>query len=150
VKSDVLASGTDHRQEQAGRDRAGAGSPAVHLPAPDLLALPSSPDPVAYQYAAWASAWAAAILDYGALLYVFAREPSTRCSHGRRFRVQAIVDDFTRECLALVADSSLSGTRVARELLATWRDDSTSLQGLTPNEFARRSQEDHNRNGPSL
>ena len=26
------------------------------------------------------------------------------------------MDDFTRECLALVADSSLSGTRVAREL----------------------------------
>jgi len=26
------------------------------------------------------------------------------------------VDDFTRECLALVADTSLSGRRVAREL----------------------------------
>jgi putative transposase len=35
---------------------------------------------------------------------------------GRRFRVLAIVDDFTRECLALVADMSLSGARVAREL----------------------------------
>jgi putative transposase len=35
---------------------------------------------------------------------------------GRRFRALAIVDDFTRECLALVADTSLSGTRVAREL----------------------------------
>ena len=35
---------------------------------------------------------------------------------GRRFRVLAIVDDFTRECLALVADTSLSGGRVAREL----------------------------------
>lgn len=35
---------------------------------------------------------------------------------GRRFRVLAIVDDFTRECLALVADTSLSGARVAREL----------------------------------
>lgn len=35
---------------------------------------------------------------------------------GRRFRVLAIVDDFTRECLALVADTSLSGLRVAREL----------------------------------
>ena len=35
---------------------------------------------------------------------------------GRRFRVLAIVDDFTRECLGLVADTSLSGTRVAREL----------------------------------
>ena len=35
---------------------------------------------------------------------------------GRRFRILAIVDDFTRECLALVADTSLSGLRVAREL----------------------------------
>jgi putative transposase len=37
---------------------------------------------------------------------------------GRRFRILAIVDDFTRECLALVADTSLSGARVARELSA--------------------------------
>ena len=28
----------------------------------------------------------------------------------------AVVDDFTRECLALVADTSLSGVRVGREL----------------------------------
>ena len=35
---------------------------------------------------------------------------------GRRFRILAIVDDFTRECLALVADTSLSGLRVVREL----------------------------------
>jgi putative transposase len=27
-----------------------------------------------------------------------------------------VVDDFTRECLALVVDTSLSGMRVAREL----------------------------------
>jgi len=37
-------------------------------------------------------------------------------SDGRRFRILAVVDDFTRECLALVADSSLSGRRVGREL----------------------------------
>jgi len=36
--------------------------------------------------------------------------------HGRRFRILAVVDDFTRECLGLVADTSLSGLRVAREL----------------------------------
>jgi len=35
---------------------------------------------------------------------------------GRRFRILAVVDDFTRECLCLVADTSLSGSRVAREL----------------------------------
>lgn len=149
---------------------------------------------------------------------------------GRRFRVLCVVDDFTRECLGLVADTSLSGARVARELdmiiaergkprcivsdngseltstamlrwqqdtgiawhyiapgkpiqnafvesfngrlrdeflnetvfrslgharmlLAKWRDDyngcrpHTSLKGLTPNEFATRSRQDHNQNG---
>ena len=35
---------------------------------------------------------------------------------GRRFRALAIVDDFTRECLGLAVDTSLSGVRVAREL----------------------------------
>ena len=34
----------------------------------------------------------------------------------RRFRVLAVVDDFTRECLRLIADTSLSGARLAREL----------------------------------
>ena len=37
-------------------------------------------------------------------------------SDGRRFRILAVVDDFTRECPALVADTSLSGLRVGREL----------------------------------
>lgn len=37
-------------------------------------------------------------------------------SDGRRFRVLVIVDDFTRECLALIVDTSISGRRVAREL----------------------------------
>lgn len=35
---------------------------------------------------------------------------------GRRFRILCIVDDHSRECLALVADTSLSGHRLAREL----------------------------------
>jgi putative transposase len=34
----------------------------------------------------------------------------------RKFRILAVVDDFSRECLALVIDNSLSGVRVAREL----------------------------------
>ena len=158
---------------------------------------------------------------------------SDALADGRRFRVLAIVDDFTRECLALVADTSLSGARVARELdclvavrgtpiavvsdngteltstamlrwqeetgvawhyiqpgkpqqngfvesfngrlrdellnetlfgslaqarriIEDWRIDyngqrpHTSLNGLTPNEFARRSSPDHNKNGLSL
>lgn len=35
---------------------------------------------------------------------------------GRRFRILAVVDDFSRESLALVSDTSLSGARVVREL----------------------------------
>jgi putative transposase len=149
---------------------------------------------------------------------------------GRRFRVLVVVDDFTRECLALVVDTSISGRRVARELdaiiakrkkpltivsdngseltshaLLGWQEDRrvgwhyiapgkpvqnafvesfngrfrdeclnehvfrglpiarriieawridynahrphTSLGGVTPNEFAARSQRDHNQNG---
>ena len=41
---------------------------------------------------------------------------SDALNNGRRFRVLAVVDDFTRECLALVIDTSLSGVRVGREL----------------------------------
>ena len=35
---------------------------------------------------------------------------------GRRLRVLVVVDDCTRECLALVPDTSITGVRVAREL----------------------------------
>jgi putative transposase len=41
---------------------------------------------------------------------------SDQLTCGRRFRILTVVDDCTRECLALVADTSLSGLRVAREL----------------------------------
>ena len=43
--------------------------------------------------------------------------------NGRRFRILAVIDDATRECLALVADTSLSGARVVRELdaIIAWR-----------------------------
>ncbi|WP_394114191.1 IS3 family transposase [Xanthobacter wiegelii] len=37
---------------------------------------------------------------------------------GRRFRILNIVDDVTRECLAAIPDTSISGRRVARELTA--------------------------------
>jgi putative transposase len=40
---------------------------------------------------------------------------------GRRFRILNVVDDVTRECLAAIADTSLSGRRVARELTALVR-----------------------------
>ena len=38
---------------------------------------------------------------------------------GRRFRVLNIVDDVTRECLAAVPDTSISGRRAARERIAS-------------------------------
>ena len=41
---------------------------------------------------------------------------SDSLSDGRRFRILCIVDDFSRECLAAVVDSSLGGVRVVREL----------------------------------
>jgi putative transposase len=41
---------------------------------------------------------------------------SDQLTDGRRFRILAVVYDCTRECLALVADTSLSGQRVAHEL----------------------------------
>lgn len=39
----------------------------------------------------------------------------------RRFRILSVMDDCTRESLALVADTSISGVRVARELDAVMR-----------------------------
>ena len=41
---------------------------------------------------------------------------SDTLSDGRRFRILCIVDDFSRECLATVVDTSLGGVRVLREL----------------------------------
>jgi putative transposase len=40
---------------------------------------------------------------------------SDQLTDGRRFRILTIVDDCTRECLALVADTSLGGIRVVRK-----------------------------------
>ena len=37
-------------------------------------------------------------------------------SWGRRLRILCIVDDYTREALALVVDTSIGGQRLAREL----------------------------------
>lgn len=42
---------------------------------------------------------------------------------GRRFRILNIIDDVTKECLAAIPDTSISGRRVARELagIICWR-----------------------------
>ena len=48
-----------------------------------------------------------------------ALDPGLRVRHVHRqpaVQILAVVDDFTRECLWLVADTSLPGLRVAREL----------------------------------
>lgn len=37
---------------------------------------------------------------------------------GQRFRVLSVIDDMTKQCLAAIPDTSISGRRVARELTA--------------------------------
>ena len=69
---------------------------------------------------------------------------------GRRFRILAVVDDFTRECLALVADTSLPGLRVVRELDVSiaWRgrpamcvsDNGPELTGMSVLRFSQERQ----------
>tara|TARA_B100000676_G_scaffold207065_1_gene203251 strand:- start:313 stop:918 length:606 start_codon:yes stop_codon:yes gene_type:complete len=41
---------------------------------------------------------------------------SDQLANGRRFRILNVVDDFSRECVLQIVDSSISGTRVANEL----------------------------------
>ena len=41
---------------------------------------------------------------------------SDALTNGQRFRVLCVIDDYSRECLACIADTALSGHRVAREL----------------------------------
>ncbi|BCG76183.1 hypothetical protein MesoLj113a_73410 [Mesorhizobium sp. 113-1-2] len=50
---------------------------------------------------------------------------SDQITDGRRFRILAAVDDCTRECLALIVDTSLSGMRVAEN----WTGSSPSAAG---------------------
>jgi putative transposase len=60
---------------------------------------------------------------------------------GRRLRILCMVDDFTRECLALVADTALTCARVAPELdaivatrdkpLAVGSDNCTELTSIS-------------------
>ena len=52
---------------------------------------------------------------------------------GRRFRILAVVDDFSRECLALLADTSISSARVAREFdrIIPWRGRPQTIVPIT-------------------
>ncbi len=80
-----------YREERLRVRRRGGRKRALGLRAP--LALPQAPN----------QRWS---LDF----------VSDAMTDGRRFRVLAVLDDFTRENLCLVPDTSLSGARVAREL----------------------------------
>jgi putative transposase len=80
-----------YREERLGVRKRGGRKRAVGTRSP--MALPQSPN----------QRWS---LDF----------VSDALGNGRRFRVLAVVDDFSRECLGLVVDTSLSGLRVGREL----------------------------------
>jgi putative transposase len=58
---------------------------------------------------------------------------SDTLSDGRRFRILCVVDDFSRACLAMVADTSLSGQRVARELDAIATVHGLPITGVSDN-----------------
>ena len=62
---------------------------------------------------------------------------SDQMTDGRRFRILAVVDDCTRESLALVPDTSISGRRVARELdaIIAWRGKPTTIVSDNGTEF---------------
>ena len=45
---------------------------------------------------------------------------SERVADGRWFRILTVVDQFTRECLCLVADQSLTGENVAHRVRSPW------------------------------
>ena len=80
-----------YREERLGVRKRGGRKRALGTRAP--MALPNGPN----------QRWS---LDF----------VSDALANARRFRVLAVVDDFTRECLGLVVDTSLSGLRVGREL----------------------------------
>ena len=65
---------------------------------------------------------------------------SARVADGRWFWILTVVDQFTRECLCLLADQSLSGEKVAQALepIVTQRGAPRSIAVDNGSEFARR------------
>lgn len=53
---------------------------------------------------------------------------SESLSDGRRFRVLTVVDDFTRECVATLVDTGITGERVIRTL--EWLKETRGLPGM--------------------
>src|SRR5712692_9189691 len=64
---------------------------------------------------------------------------SDTLSDGRRFRILCVVDDFSRECLATVVDTSLGGVRVVRELEQLGFERSTPRVIVSDNVLRRQS-----------
>ncbi len=66
-----------------------------------------------------------------------------RCIDGRWFRVLTVLDQCTRECLRLVADSSLSGQKVAAALdpIVRYRGAPQAITVDNGSEFASRALE---------
>jgi putative transposase len=60
-------------------------------------------------------------------------------SDGRRFRILCVVDDFSRECLACVVDTSLSGVRVVRELVRLTGERATPQVIVSDNELSKKA-----------
>ena len=56
---------------------------------------------------------------------------SARLTTGRRFRILTVVDQFTRECVALVADVSMNGSKVASALNKARRERNTLPESIT-------------------
>ena len=65
---------------------------------------------------------------------------SERVADGRWFRILTVVDQFTRECLCLLADQSLTGEKVAQALepIVTQRGAPRSITVDNGSEFASR------------
>ncbi len=68
---------------------------------------------------------------------------SQRFAHGRWFRVLTIVDQYTRECLGLLVDGSLTGEKVARALSSILAQRAAPLSITVDNgtEFVSRAME---------
>jgi putative transposase len=62
---------------------------------------------------------------------------SNQLTDGRRFHTLTVVDNCTRECLALVAEISLSGVRVVRELAAIIERRGKPMMNISDNVLAR-------------
>ena len=64
---------------------------------------------------------------------------AARLFDGRWFRVLTVVDQFTRECLLLLADSSLSGQKVALALSVVIAERGAPVSITVDNELSKKA-----------